>query len=227
MGATVTANNQTVVHKDSGGTVITSPDVCNTQVGSAVVPIPYVNVAKSSDTAEGSSTVTMDGNPVMIKTSVFSSSCGDEAGRIGGVASGVTRGKAKFVTTSNDVLVDGQPLARRCDLMVSNLSATGNTPPAALQQPNIAAEASNADGYILAIALMFKHPQVVTGRVVQPRLTLPYTVSGAETFQYKDNHSYLGVQRKIQQQGRYSFKIDDFELQERAITEEAKNQRRS
>jgi hypothetical protein len=227
MGATVTANNQTVVHKDSGGTVITSPDVCNTQVGSAVVPIPYVNVAKSADTAQGSSTVTMDGNPVMIKNSVFSTSSGDEAGKVGGVASGVTQGRAKFVTTSNDVLVDGQPLARRCDLMVSNLSASGNTPPAALQQPNIAAEASNADGYILAIALMFKHAQVVTGRVVQPLLTLPYTVSGAETFQYKDKHSYLGVQRKVQQQGCYSFKIDDFELQERAITEEAKNQRRS
>jgi hypothetical protein len=99
MGATVTANNQTVVHKDSGGTVITSPDVCNTQVGSAVVPIPYVNVAKSADTAQGSSTVTMDGNPVMIKNSVFSTSSGDEAGKVGGVASGVTQGRAKFVTT--------------------------------------------------------------------------------------------------------------------------------
>ena len=227
MGATVTANNQTVVHKDSGGTVITSPDVCNTQVGNSVVPIPYVNVAKSADTAQGSSTVTMDGNPVMIKSSVFSTSSGDEAGKIGGVASGVTQGKAKFVTTSNDVLVNGQPLARRCDLMLSNLSASGNTPPAALLQPNIATEASNADGYILAIALMFKHPHVVTGRVVQPRLALPYTISGPETFQYREKHSYLGVQREIQNPGSYSFKIDDFELQERAINEEAKNEHRT
>ena len=225
MGATVTANDQTVVHKDSGGTVVTSPDVCKTQVGNAVVPIPYVNVAKSADTSQGSSTVTMDGNPVMIKSSVFSSSCGDEAGKIGGVASGVTQGKAKFVTTSNDVLVNGQPIARRCDLMVSNLSASGNTPPSALLQPNIATEGNDADGHILAIALMFKHPHVVTRRVVQPRLTLPYTVSGPETFHHQKKDCYMGVQRKIQQPGSYSFKIDDFELQERVITEEAKNER--
>ena len=222
MGATVTANAQTVVHKDSGGTVITSPDVCNTQVGSAVVPIPYVNVAKSVDTAQGSSTVTMDGNPVMIKSSVFGTSSGDEAGRIGGVASGVNQGKAKFVTTSNDVLVDGQPIGRRYDLMVSNLSASGNTPPAALQQPNLTVDADNSDGYILAIALAFKYPHVVTGRVVQPRLSLPYTVSGSETIRYNEGHPYVGVQRKMPQ-GSYSFQIDDFEIQERAITEEAKN----
>lgn len=226
MGSTVTANNQTVVHKESGGTVVTSPDVCNTQIGGAVVPIPYVNIANSSDTAQGSSTVTMDGHPVMIRSSVFSTSSGDEAGKVGGVASGVTRGRAKFVTTSNDVLVNGQPIGRRCDLMVSNLSVSGNTPPAALQQSNLATEASNADGYLLAIALMFKHPHVITGRVVQPRLTLPYTVSGPEILENKERHCYVGVQSRMRQQGCYSFKIDDFEIQERAITEEAKNGQR-
>lgn len=223
MGATVTANDQTVVHKDSGGTVVTSPDVCNTQVGSAVLPIPYVNIASSVDTAQGSSTVTMDGNPVMTKSSVFSASCGDESGQIGGISSGVIQGKAKFVTTSNDVLVDGQPIGRRCDLMVSNLSAAGNTPPAALLQPNCASDADDSDGCILGIALVFKHPHVVTGRVVQPRLSLPYTVSGPETFRYNEGHSYVGVQRKMSQ-GSYSFHIDGFELEERSITEEAKNQ---
>ncbi|MDA8429050.1 MAG: DUF4150 domain-containing protein [Geobacteraceae bacterium] len=219
----LSANDQTVVHKDSGGTVVTSPDVCNTQVGSAVVPIPYVNVAKSADTAQGSSTVTMDGNPVMIKSSVFSTSSGDEAGKIGGVSSGVTQGKAKFVTTSNDVLVDGQPVGRRCDLMVSNLSASGNTPPAALQQGNVTTEQKNADGYALAIALVFKHPHVVTGRVVQPLLSLPYTVSGQETIQYREKSAYQGVDKKVSQPGRYTFKIDDFNLKARPITEEAKN----
>lgn len=223
MGTTVTANNQTVVHKGSGGTVTTSPDVCKTQVGCAVVPIPYVNTAKSADTAQGSSTVTMDGNPVMIKSSVFSTSSGDEAGKIGGVASGVNKGKAKFVTTSNDVMVDGQPVGRRNDLMVSNLSASGNTPPSALQQPNSNTYPKNNDGYVLAIALVFKHPHVITGKVVQPRLTLPYTVSGPVTFQYKEKHAYLGVDQKMQQPGSYSFKIDDFELQDRPITEVSKN----
>ncbi|WP_298438901.1 DUF4150 domain-containing protein [Geobacter sp.] len=222
MGATVTANNQTVVHKDSGGTLVTSPDVCNTQVGNAVVPIPYVNTAKSADTAQGSTTVTMDGNPVMLKTSVFSTSSGDEAGKIGGISSGVTKGKAKFVTASNDVIVEGQPVGRRCDLMVSNLSASGNTPPAALVQPNLSAAPQDAAAYVLAIALVFKHPHVVTGRVTQPRIRLPYKVSGPETYEYRQEHFYVGVDIKVKQPGTYSFKIEDFDLAERPITQEAK-----
>lgn len=226
MGATVTANNQTVVHKESGGTVVTTPDVCLTQAGGAVVPVPYVNVAKSEDTDLGSSTVTMDGNPVMTRTSVFRTSCGDEAGKIGGITSGVVRGKAKFITTSFDVLVEGQPIGRRCDLMISNLSATGNTPPSALQQSNTDAEAGDADGHLLAIALVFKHTHVVTGRVEQPHLSLPYTLSGPENFHYREHHTYAGVQRKMQQ-GSYSFRIDDFELQPKPISEEAKNNQRT
>lgn len=221
MGATVTVNDQTVVHKDSGGTVVTSPDVCKTQVGNAVVPIPYVNTASSADTAKGSRTVTMDSNPIMLKTSVFSTSSGDEAGKIGGVSSGVTQGKAKFVTTSNDVIVEGQPVGRRCDLMVSNLSAAGNTPPAALMQPNLTAAPHEAAGHVLAIALQFKHPHVVTGRVAQPRIKLPYTVSGPDTYQYREEHFYVGVDTRLKQPGSYSFKFDEFDLAERPITQEA------
>ncbi|MDM8002518.1 MAG: DUF4150 domain-containing protein, partial [Bacteroidota bacterium] len=177
MEATVTANHQTVVHRESGGTVVTSPDVCQTQTGIAVVPIPYVNIARSTDTMQGSTTVTMDNNPVMLSDSVFSTSSGDEPGTIGGVSSGVNKGKAKFVTTSNDVIVEGKPVGRRLDLMVSNLSSSGNTPPAALQQPNTDATPINNDGYVLAVALEFKHPNVVTGdkEPDPPRLSLPYT----------------------------------------------------
>ena len=222
MGATVTANNQTVVHKDSGGTVVTSPDVCQTKIGIAVVPIPYVNTAKSSDMAKGSSTVTMDGNPVMLSTSVFSTSRGDEPGTIGGVASGVNQGKARFVTTSSDVIVNGKPVGRRVDLMISNLSASGNTPPSALQQSNVAAEAKDNDGYVLTAILDFKHPNSVTEDSDPAHLNLPYTVSGPETFQYSDKDLYQFVQRKMAQPGTYSFKIEDFKLEDRPITQEVK-----
>jgi hypothetical protein len=58
-----TVNGQTVVHKDSGGIVTTSPDVCMTPMGNSTVPIPYTNVAKSVDTSNGSVTVTVNGNP--------------------------------------------------------------------------------------------------------------------------------------------------------------------
>ncbi len=223
MGATVTANNQTVVHKDSGGTVVTSPDVCKTQVGNAVVLIPYVNTAKSSDTAQGSTTVTMDGNPTMLSTSVFSTSSGDEPGKIGGVASGTNTGKARFVTTSNDVTVEGKPVGRRTDLMISNLSGSGNTPPAALQQPNAGADPKDNDGYVLLAIPTFKHPNVVTGEADSPRSNLPYTVSGPETYQYQEKDLYQKVDRKMAQPGTYSFEIKDFLIEDRPITQDAKN----
>ncbi|MBU1169904.1 MAG: IS66 family insertion sequence element accessory protein TnpB [Proteobacteria bacterium] len=57
MPATVSVNGRTVVHKKSDGKSIVFPDVCLTQCGPAVVPIPYPNMAQSSDMANGSQTV--------------------------------------------------------------------------------------------------------------------------------------------------------------------------
>ncbi len=223
MGATVTANHQTIVHRDSGGTVVTSPDVCQTQIGIAVVPVPYVNTARSTDTTQGSSTVTMDSNPVMLSGSVFSTSSGDEPGTIGGVSSGVNKGKARFLTTSSDVIVEGKPVGRRMDLMVSNLSSSGNTPPAALQQPNTGASPIDNDGYVLAVALEFEYPYIVSNRIDQPRLSLSYTLAGPDTIQYNEEHIYQGVYKKMDQGGTHSFNIDDFKMEDRQLTQEAKN----
>ena len=50
----------------------------------------------------------MDGNPIMLKTSNFSTSTGDEAGTAGGgVVSNTTKGKAEFINFSFDVKVEG------------------------------------------------------------------------------------------------------------------------
>jgi hypothetical protein len=100
------------------------------------VPIPYPNIAKSSDTASGTTTVKCDGNPVCVEDSNFSTSTGDEAGSVGGVASGVTKGKAEFILHSFDVKFDGKGVARAMDLMLHN---SKNTPPfPVLQGPAIA-----------------------------------------------------------------------------------------
>jgi len=211
------------VHKDSDGTVVTSPDVCNTPAGITVVPIPYVNTARSSDTTQGSNTVIMDAHPVMLSDSVFSTSSGDEPGTIGGVSSGVNKGQARFVTTSNDVIVEGKPVGRRLDLMVSNRSSSGNTPPAALQQPNTDAAPIDNNGYVFAAALEFEYPYIVSKRIDQPRLSLPYTLSGAQTVQYKEKQIYPGVYRRMTQAGSYSFKIDNLETDNRQVTQENKN----
>jgi hypothetical protein len=132
MAVTVSVNGRTVVHKDSGGTSIAFPDVCLTPVGSAIVPIPYPNTAKSSDLGKGATTVTADGNPMGHEKSIFTTSTGDEAGARKGVASGTVKGIAEFVSFSFDVSVEGKGVVRAFDQMIHN---NKNTPPAVLLQP--------------------------------------------------------------------------------------------
>jgi Domain of unknown function (DUF4150) len=132
MSVTVSANNLTVVHADSGGTTIAFPDVCKTPSPGGPIPLPYPNVAKSSDTASGATTVKCDGNPVCVKDSNFSTSTGDEAGSAGGgVVSNKTKGKAEFVNFSFDVQFEGKSVPRALDLMLHN---DKNTPPVPLLQ---------------------------------------------------------------------------------------------
>ncbi|MFY0562674.1 DUF4150 domain-containing protein [Archangium lansingense] len=111
------------------------PDVCKTPTPGGPVPIPYPNIAKSSDTAQGTKKVSVEGNPACVKDSNFSTSTGDEAGTAGGgVASGKTKGKAEFVNYSFDVQFEGKNVARSLDLMLHN---DKNTPPAPLLQPPV------------------------------------------------------------------------------------------
>ena len=132
MPVTVSVNKLTVVHAGSNGTTIAFPDVCKTPTPAGPVPIPYPNVAKSSDTSKGASTITCDGNPVCVKDSNFSVSTGDEAGSAGGgVVSNKIKGKAEFVNFSFDVKFEGKNVPRALDLMLHN---DKNTPPFPLLQ---------------------------------------------------------------------------------------------
>jgi uncharacterized Zn-binding protein involved in type VI secretion len=137
MSNSVGVNKMSVVTKDSNGTTVAFPDVCKTPGPAGPVPIPYPNVARSADTAQGSSTVKVEGNPVCLKDSNFSTSTGDEAGTAGGgVASSKTKGKAEFVNYSFDVKIEGKNVARALDLMLHN---DKNTPPFPLMQPPVVA----------------------------------------------------------------------------------------
>jgi hypothetical protein len=110
---------------------IAFPDVCKTPTPAGPIPIPYPNIAKSSDTSDGSTSVDMDGNPICLKNSNFMVSTGDEAGSALGVASNKIKGKAEFVNYSFDVMVEGKNVARAFDLMLHN---DKNTPPFPLIQ---------------------------------------------------------------------------------------------
>jgi hypothetical protein len=127
MSVTVSVNFMSVVHASSNGITTAFPDVCKTPAPPAPpIPIPYPNIAKSSDTASGASTVKCDGNPTCVKDSNFSMSTGDEAGSLLGVASNKIKGKAEFVNFSFDVKFEGKNVARAMDLMLHN---DKNTPP--------------------------------------------------------------------------------------------------
>jgi hypothetical protein len=127
MPVTVSVNSLTVVHAGSNGITNAFPDVCKTPAPPAPpIPIPYPNIAKSSDTAQGASTVKCDGNPVCVKDSNFMMSTGDEAGSLLGVASNKIKGKAEFVNFSFDVKFEGKNVPRAMDLMLHN---DKNTPP--------------------------------------------------------------------------------------------------
>lgn len=127
MGNNVGVNKLSVVHKASNGKTIAFPDVCKTPSPGGPIPIPYPNIAMSSDSAKTASSVVVDGNPICVKDSNFSTSTGDEAGTAGGgVASSKTKGKAEFVNFSFDVKFEGKNVARALDLMLHN---DKNTPP--------------------------------------------------------------------------------------------------
>ena len=98
------------------------------------VPIPYPNTAMASDTDNGSKTVQIGGDEVMLKDqSTFKKSTGDEAATksLGmGVVTAQIQGKAAFVAWSMDVKFEGQNVPRHLDLMGHNESSDPpNTPP--------------------------------------------------------------------------------------------------
>lgn len=136
MGATVSVNKRTVVHKSSGGMVTGFPDVCKTPSPGGPIPVPYPNIARSADLDKGTKKVKCDGNPVAVKGSVFKKSQGDEAGTAGGgVVSSTTRGKAEFMSYSFDVKFEGKNVCRLGDIMVLNKGSAPNTPPFPELQP--------------------------------------------------------------------------------------------
>ena len=137
MPVTVGVNFLSVVHKGSNGVTIAFPDVCKTPSPGGPIPIPYPNIAKSSDTAKGTKKVKCDGQSTCVKDSNFSTSTGDEAGSAGGgVVSSKITGKAEFVNFSFDVKFEGKNVTRAFDLMLHNVKNTPSTP--VLQGPVVA-----------------------------------------------------------------------------------------
>jgi len=121
MGGSVTANGRSILHKGHGQShVCAVPDVCKTPSPGGPVPIPYVNVARDGDLADGADSVRIEGNPVTHVASKISTSSGDEAGSAGGVMSGKFKGAMSWKMGSLDVKVEGQSVVRFLDSGLHN-----------------------------------------------------------------------------------------------------------
>ncbi len=118
--STVFANGQGITNKGSGAVVVSGPDVCLTQIGPAVVPIPYTNTAKSATLAEGTKSVKINGNMGAIDGCCYKTSTGDEPGSQKGVGSGTVGDKAEFINSSFDIKIEGKGACRNSDPMTQN-----------------------------------------------------------------------------------------------------------
>jgi Domain of unknown function (DUF4150)/GHH signature containing HNH/Endo VII superfamily nuclease toxin 2 len=115
----------------SGKTACSFPDVCFTPPQTPAtppgVPIPYPNTAFSSDTSDGSSTVKISNQEVMLKNkSFFKKSSGDEAGSAPkkGLVNSKISGKVYFTAWSMDVKVENENVVRNLDLTTHNHAST-------------------------------------------------------------------------------------------------------
>ena len=138
MGCDVYANNMSIACKAADGkTIAAFPDVCFTPPTAPPtppgVPIPYPNTGMASDTANGTKTVMISGQEVMMKdSSYFSTSTGDEAGSAPkkGIVTSQNKGKVNFFSWSMDVKFEGANVPRHLDLTGHNeASNPPNTPP--------------------------------------------------------------------------------------------------
>jgi hypothetical protein len=122
MGLTVEINGLSLCHKGSSGiSAATIPDVCKTPTPGGPVPIPYPNIAKSADLANGTTTIHADsGNMCANYGSEFAVSLGDAPGSLGGVTSGTFIKEATWITYSFDVKLEGKGACRLTDKMFHN-----------------------------------------------------------------------------------------------------------
>ncbi len=162
MGNEVYANTMEVSCKAADGKAICAmPDVCMTPPQTPAtppgVPVPYPNTGMASDCTEGSSTVMISGQQVMMKDqSYFSKSSGDEAGcaPMKGVITSTNMGKVYFNSWSMDVQVEGENVVRNLDLTTHNhASKPGQTPPwPYMDRISIAFASGACDKQILEVA---------------------------------------------------------------------------
>lgn len=135
MTNSVYANGREISCRSGSGKVIAAfPDVCFTPPQTPVtppgVPIPYPITSLSSDTTEGSRSVIINDNEIMLRNiSCYKKCSGDEAGCAPkkGLVTSSNTSKTYFRAWSMDVKIEGENVVRHLDLTTSNhRSEVGN-----------------------------------------------------------------------------------------------------
>jgi hypothetical protein len=171
VGCDVYANSNAVACKAGDAKVIASfPDVCLSPPSppAGPIPVPYPNTSFDKDMQNGSKTVMIKGQEVMLKDQSFykTSPLGDEAATNGLGASVVTHvitGKTYFQAWSMDVQFEGQNVDRNLDLTGSNC-ASG--PPSDVSGNISEASPSTDDNPICECCKKPQHPSQQGGQVV-------------------------------------------------------------
>jgi hypothetical protein len=107
-----------------------APDVCKTQVGNAVVPIPYMIISKLDWSDKTSPDVELTGMKAFNMDARTNKVTGDEPGSLGGVKSGVNKGWCRPQSNKTSVFVNGAELLLNNNLYEMNCSGPegpGNT----------------------------------------------------------------------------------------------------
>jgi len=140
MSNDVYANGNAIACKAGDDKVVAAmPDVCLSPPSppAGPLPLPYPNTSFSKDMKEGSKTVRINGDEVMLKDQSYykTSPLGDEAATNsfgGSVVTHVITGKTYFNAWSMDVKFEDANVDRHLDLTTSNhASYPGSTAPMA------------------------------------------------------------------------------------------------
>ncbi len=110
--------------------VSTTPDVCNTPAGSAMVPVPYPIIGRFDAVTGEVPTVLFTKQEAFTTASRITTVQGDEAGSGGGVSSGVNTGYCRPATYSSTVFAQGHQVVSHECKMEMNCAGTdgpGNT----------------------------------------------------------------------------------------------------
>lgn len=122
----VYANDNEICSQAADGKSVAGPDVCWSPPGPGAgpVPLPYVNTAFATDLTNGSVTVFVCHTPVALRdVSWLADSVGNEPATRNfgmGLSSRTIKGKAYFVSWSQDVKVEGLNVCRHVDPMTHN-----------------------------------------------------------------------------------------------------------